>query len=139
MAAYSQDLRDRVLQGLERGEGATSIAWRLEVSVRWVYQVKERYERYGERGARRLGGYRRSRIADLEGCIRGWLTERVDLTLVELSQRLAQQGVGIKTTALWHQLKKWGLTFKKNSARQRARARRRAGRTTAVAGKPAYA
>ncbi|NGZ59809.1 MAG: transcriptional regulator, partial [Nitrospira sp. LK265] len=24
MAAYSQDLRDRVLRGLERGEGATS-------------------------------------------------------------------------------------------------------------------
>jgi transposase len=139
MAAYSQDLRDRVLQALERGEGATSIARRLEVSVRWVYQVKERYERHGERGARRLGGYRRSRIADLEGCIRGWLTERVDLTLAELSQRLAQQGVVIKTTALWHQLKKWGLTFKKNSARQRARARRRAGRTAAVVGKPADA
>jgi hypothetical protein len=30
MAAYSQDLRDRVLQGLERGEGATSIARRLD-------------------------------------------------------------------------------------------------------------
>ena len=38
----------------------------------------------------------------------------MDLTLVELSQRLAQQqGVVIKTTALWHQLKKWGLSFKK--------------------------
>jgi transposase len=139
MAAYSQDLRDRVLQGLARGEGATSIARRLDVSVRWVYQVKDRYERDGERGARRLGGYRRSRIADLEGCIRGWLTERGDLTLAELSQRLAQQGVVIKTTALWHQLHKWGLTFKKNSTRQRARARRRAGRTAGVAGKPACA
>jgi transposase len=140
MAAYSQDLRDRVLSGVERGEGATSIARRLEVSVRWVYQVKDRYERHGERGARRLGGYRRSRIAELEGCIRGWLSEQVDLTLAELSQRLAQQqGVVIKTTALWHQLKKWGLTFKKNSTRQRARTARRTGRTAAVAGKPAYA
>src|ERR1700751_6104612 len=111
MAAYSQDLRDRVLQGLARGEGATSIARRLDVSVRWVYQVKDRYERDGERGARRLGGYRRYRFADLEGCIRGWFTERVDLTLAELSQRLAQQGVVIKTTALWHQLHNWGLTF----------------------------
>jgi hypothetical protein len=42
MAAYSQDLRDRVLRGLERGEGATSIARRLEVSLRWVYHVKDR-------------------------------------------------------------------------------------------------
>jgi transposase len=113
MAAYSQDLRERVLSGLERGEGASAIARRLEVSVRWVYQVKDRYERHGERSAHKLGGYRRSRIAELEGCIRGWLKEQVDLTLVALSQRLAQQGVVIKTTALWHQLHKWELTFKK--------------------------
>lgn len=128
MAAYSQDLRNRVLNGLERSEGATSIARRLEVSVRWVYHVKNRYKRTGERGAYKLGGYRRSRIAALEPRIRAWLAERVDLTLSELSARLAQQGVIIKTTALWHQLNKWDLTFKKNPARQRARARRRASR-----------
>ena len=139
MAAYSQDLRDRVLSGLERAEGATAIARRLEVSVRWVYQVKDRYERSGERGARRLGGYRRSRLAEMEAHIRAWLNERVDLTLAELSARLAQHGVVIKTTALWHQLNKWGLTFKKNPARQRARARRRAGRAARVASKPARA
>lgn len=139
MAAYSQDLRDRVLSALARGEGATSIARRLDVSVRWVYHVKDRYEGSGERGARQLGGYRRSRIADFEACIRGWLAERVDLTLAELSARLAQQGVSIKTTALWRQLNHWGLTFKKNSARQRAVARRRAGRAPALAGQPARA
>lgn len=137
MAAYSQDLRDRVLRGLARGEGARSIARRLEVSPSWVYQVKQRYERQGERCAHQLGGYRRSRIADLEACIRGWLDQRVDLTLAELSARLAQHGVIIKSTALWHQLDKWGLTFKKNSARQRAVARRRASRATALEGKPA--
>jgi transposase len=113
MAAYSQDLRDRVLQGLARGEGATSLARRLEVSVGWVYQVKDRDARHGERSARRLGGYRRSPIAELEERIRGWLTERVELTLVELSQRLAAQGVRIKPTALWPQLHKWGLRYKK--------------------------
>jgi transposase len=139
MAAYSQDLRDRVLRGWAQGEGASSIARRLEVSVRWVYHLKYRYERSGERGARRLGGYRRSRLADLEARIRGWLEQRVDLTLAELSELLAQQGVIIKTTALWHQLDKWGLTFKKNPARQRARARGRSGRTAAMAAKPASA
>ena len=139
MAAYSQDLRDRVLSGLARGEGATSLAQRLEVSVRWVYHVKDRDERHGERGARRLGGYRRSRLADLEARIRTWLDERVDLTLAELSARLAQHGISIKTTALWRQLNKWGLTFKKNPARQRAVARRRAGRAAGLASKPAHA
>jgi transposase len=139
MAAYSQDLRERVLRALARAEGATSIAQRLEVSLRWVYHVKDRYERHGERAARRLGGYRRSRLAEMEARIRGWLAEQVDLTLAELCARLAQHGVSIKTTALWRQLNKWGLTYKKNSARQRAVARRGAGRAPRLAGQPAHA
>jgi transposase len=109
MAAHSQDWCDRVLQGLARGDGAR----RLEVSVRWVYQVKNRYERCGERGARKVGGYRRSRPVNLEGRIQGWLNERVDSTLAELNQLLAQRGIIIITTALWYKLNKWGLTFKK--------------------------
>jgi transposase len=135
IAAYSQDLRDRVLQGLERGEGVPSIACRLEVSERWVYHVKNRYERNGERCAQKLGGYRRSRVADWESRIRTWLKERVDLTLVELSERLARHRVVIKTTALWHQLDKWGLTLKKNAARQRARASGHTNRTLRMAKK----
>lgn len=116
MAAYSQDLRDRVLRGFERGEGATSIARRLEVSVRWVYHVKDRYEKKGERAAQKLGGYRRSCVAGMEPHIRAWIGAQVDLTLAELSERLAEHGVTIKTTALWHQLDKWNLTLKKPCA-----------------------
>jgi len=55
-----------VLWGLVRGERASSIARRLAVSLHWVYHVQERYERSGERGARKLGGYRRSRVAEME-------------------------------------------------------------------------
>ena len=36
MNAYSQDLRDRVLRALERGERPTAIADRFEVSRVWV-------------------------------------------------------------------------------------------------------
>lgn len=56
MAAYSQDVRDRVLNGLQRGEGSTSMARRLDVSPRWVYHVKARYERSGARTRLKLGG-----------------------------------------------------------------------------------
>ena len=133
MAAYSQDLRDRVLRGLERGEGATSIARRLEVSLRWVYHVKYRYEQDGERAAQPVGGYRRSRVAEMEPRIRAWIGAHVDLTLVELCERLAEHGILIKPTALWHQLDKWNLTFKKNATRQRARAGRRQARPRHVA------
>jgi transposase len=126
MRAYSQDLRDRVLRALERGEGPTGIARRFEVSRMWVYQVRRRFEREGSRESLRQGGYRISRIAHWEETIRGWIAAEVDLTLAELSERLAGLGVSLKVSALWHQLDQWGLRFKKNAARQRARTRRRA-------------
>jgi len=127
MPAYSQDLRERVLRALDRGDRPTEIARRFEVSRIWVYQVRGRVQATGERSSLRIGGYRQSRLAESESALRSWIAAEPDLTLTELQLRLAQQGVPIKIGALWHQLNKWGLTFKKNSARQRARARGRAG------------
>ena len=122
---YSQDLRDRVLRALDRGDRPTEIARRFEVSRIWVYQVRGRVQRTGQRGSLAIGGYRRSKLAQSEQQLRAWIAEAPDLTLAELQQRLAGQGVAVKIGALWHQLNKWNLTFKKNSARQRARTRGR--------------
>lgn len=129
MHAYSQDLRDRVLGALERGERPSAIARRFEVSRVWVYQVQARWREQGERSSRPVGGYRVSRIAHLEPTLRAWIKAQPDLTLAHLCARLAKdQGVQIKPPALWHQLDKWRLSFKKNAARQRARTRRREAR-----------
>jgi transposase len=125
MHAYSQDLRDRVLGALERGERPSEIARRFEVSRVWVYQVRDRFRDAGERSSHQIGGHRRSRVAHLEMTIRSWIKEQPDLTLAQLCERVAHQGVQIKPPALWHQLDKWKLSFKKNASRQRARARGR--------------
>lgn len=122
MRAYSQDLRDRVLRALERGERPSNIARRFEVSRVWVYDVRNRLHDLNERCSHRVGGHRRSCVAHLEENIRTWIKAEPDLTLAQLCQRLAEQSVQIKPAALWHQLDKWGLSFKKNAARQRARA-----------------
>ncbi len=129
MDAYSQDLRDRVLRALARGERPTAIADRFEVSRVWVYQVRNRFTQTGQRGSLPIGGHRRSRLVGMEATLRTWLKETGDLTLAEMCTRLAAQGIVIKVPALWHQLDKWKLTLKKNPARQRARARRRASGT----------
>jgi len=133
MQPYSQDLRDRVLRALERGDGPSEIARRFEVSRVWVYQVRDRLQETGQRGSFQIGGHRRSRLAEKEPTLRAWIAAEPDLTLVELAERLAHEGVSIKIGALWHQLNRWNLTFKKNSARQRARARGRAGGTPTMA------
>jgi transposase len=89
--------------------------------------LRERVLRALERGSFQIGGHRRSRLADLEPLLRSWIKASPDLTLTEMRDRLAKQGVAIKIGALWHQLNRWNLTLKKNPARQRARARGRAG------------
>ncbi len=123
MQAYSQDLRDRVLDALERGERPSDIARRFEVSRFWVYHVRNRFHQEGERRSRQMGGYRLSRIAHLEGTIRGWIDAQPDLTLSQLCEQLSKLGIQIKIPALWHQLNKWKLSYKKNSTRQRTGSR----------------
>ena len=133
MQAYSQDLRDRVLRALERGDRPSEIARRFEVSRVWVYQVRERLEETGQRGSFQVGGHRRSRLAEMESTLRSWIAAEPGLTLAELAEKLSQQGIVIKIGALWHQLNRWNLTFKKNSARQRTRAAGRTGGASALA------
>ena len=71
----------------------------------------------------------------MEPVLRAWIEQAPGLSLAELAERLAEQGISIKIGALWHQLDKWNLTFKKNPARQRARTRRRAaGKKSLAAG-----
>lgn len=91
----------------------------------WVYQVRKRWQQDGRRDSLPMGGHRRSRIAHKQAQIRQWIEATPDMTLMEMSERLAQEGIQIKVPALWQQLNKWGLSFKKNAARQRAVARGR--------------
>jgi transposase len=134
MHSYSQDLRDRVLWALGRGEGPASIARRLEVSRVWVYRVRDRERKTGKRSSFQIGGHRRSRVAEMKSVLCAWIEREPYLSLAELCRRLAGQGVSIKAAALWHQLNKWNLTFKKNPARQRARTRGRAAGAARVDG-----
>lgn len=112
MRAYPQELRDRVLAALGRGEKASQIARRLEVSRYFVYQVRDRFVLESDRGVRQLGGYRRSAVEGMESTIQGWLKAEPDLTLQQMCDRLAAQGRVLKVPALWHQLNKWNLSLK---------------------------
>jgi transposase len=52
-------------------------------------------------------------VAEIKPVRCAWIEQEPGLSLAELCQRLTKQGVAIKTGALWHQLNKWNLTFKK--------------------------
>ncbi len=139
MKSLSEDLRQRIVKACEGGEGCASVAARFVLNVRTVQKLWKRYRETGSMLALPRGGYRRSRIAKMEGTLRVWIKAQPDLTLAEMCERLAAQGIGIKPPALWHQLNKWGLSFKKNPARQRAVTRGRTARAPRLDRKPAHA
>lgn len=129
MRSLSEDLRVRIIRARQRGEGSAAVAARFEVNIRTVQKLWKRYQETGSTLPGQHGGHRQSRLAPMESEIRAWIAQEVDITLAELCDRLADRGIEIKVPALWHQLNKWELTYKKNAARQRTRSRRRASGT----------
>ena len=115
------------LRALARGDGPSAIARRFEVSRFWVYQVRDREQETGERSSFQIGGHRRSRLAEAEPALRGWIAAEPGSDLGGVAERLAQQGIVGQSRRSLAPTEQWKLTFKKNSARQRARARGRAG------------
>jgi len=94
-AAYSQDLRDRVLAACDRGMPTKEVADVFAVSPAWLRRVKQRRREFGETSPRSSGGCTRFKID------RAWLAELVrehpDATLKELRAMLgvecAESGV----------------------------------------------
>lgn len=107
-AAYSQDLRDRVLRAYERGMATAQIAHVFDVSPAWARRVKQRLREHGEAAPRKVGSpgvckIDRQRLAEL-------VHEQPDATLRELRERL---GVVCAESAVCRALKKLGFSFKK--------------------------
>jgi len=125
MRIYPQSQREEVLRALIRGENPTGIARRLGVSRVWVYNVRNRERSTGERTAHRVGWERKSNLVAMEKTIRDLLRSEPTLTLNQLRELLSGMKLSVKNGALWRQLDKWNLTYKKNARRQRARERRK--------------
>jgi transposase len=107
-AAYSQDLRDRVLAAYDRGMTTKPISELFKISPAWARRIKQRRRESGELAARPMGGVRVVKI-DLEH-LRQLVSEQPDATTRELHQRL---GANCGESAVGMALKRLGLSFKK--------------------------
>ena len=113
--AYSQDLRDRVIDAALSGVSARRAAARFGVgdatAIVWVRRAREG----GERQARKQGQPRRSKLDPHREYLLGLIAETPDLTISELLERLlADRSVRASRATLWTFLDRCGLTFKKN-------------------------
>jgi transposase len=121
MRPLSEDLRRRIIEARQAGAGSVEVSERFRVSRQTVARLFGQFERTGDLAPKQIGGYRRSRLAPHSRTIDRWISRKADISLAELRERcLSEFGVTIGVNALWHQLRRMGLSSKKNDARRRA-------------------
>ena len=108
--AYSQDLRDRVI---DAGTSARAAAERFGIGVAtaivWVRRARE-----GERTARRQGQPKRSKLDAHGEYLLGLIEAEPDITIAEMRERLrGEAGISASIGTIWTFLDRAGLTFKK--------------------------
>jgi transposase len=118
-AAYSNDLRERVLQDADAGLSSKELAERYHVSRAWVDALKQRRRETGSFAAREQTKFRGRVLAGQENHLAALLAARPDATLAELRHALATSA-GLST--VWRAIGRLGFTIKKNRVRRRATA-----------------
>jgi transposase len=107
-AAYSQDLRDRVLAARDDGMTTKRVAVLFRVSPSWVRRVMQRRREHGQRSPRPRGGATVIKI-DLDR-LRQLVKQQPDATVRQLHERL---GIVCSVSAVDMALRRIGLSFKK--------------------------
>lgn len=117
MAAYSLDLRKRVVHAYDRGIAPDDVAARFEVSLAWVYRLVQRRRDTGSIAPRKQTKFRRRALsADEETRLVALITAQPDATLAELQRALPTRAA---LSTLWRAIDRLGLTVKKNRTRRR--------------------
>jgi transposase len=116
MAAYSLDLRKRVLRAWDSGMDADSVAAKYEVSRAWVHRLVQRRRETGSIAPRPQTKFRARVLAGQDGRLVALITARPDATLAELRDALPTTA-GVST--LWRAIDRLGFTLKKNGTRRR--------------------
>jgi transposase len=116
-AAYSMDLRSRVLKDSDAGLSSKELAERYHVSRAWVDALKQRQRETGSIAARKQTKFRGRVLAGHEERLAALVAAQPDATLAELREAL-RTSAGLAT--VWRELDRLQLTVKKNRTRRRA-------------------
>ena len=120
--AYSQDLRDRVidagLAGLPARQAAARFGVGIATAIVWVRRARES----GVRTARRQGQPRRSKLDPHRDFLIDLVAGTEDITLVEMQERLAaERGIKASVGTIWTFLDRCNMTVKKRPSMPRSR------------------
>ena len=112
---YSQDLRDRVIDAVEKEDMSCRAAGRLfKVSPSTAIKWLDLYRRTDRRSPSKVRGHRPSALMPHRDFLEAARTEKSDITLEALGRRLLQaRGVKADTSMLSRFFRRIGVTFKK--------------------------
>lgn len=115
-AAYSMDLRTRVIADADAGLSSKELAARYHVSRAWVDALKQRRRETGSLGPRKQTKFRRRLLDGQEDRLRALITAQPDATLAELRAALPTSAA---LATIWRAINELDLTIKKNRPRRR--------------------
>lgn len=119
MAAYSKDLRIRVLADRDSGMTTKDVAAKFRVSVSWVNRLLQRRRETGTIAPRRQTVFKKHAFAGQEDRLRALVDAQPDRTLAELREALRSSA---SLSSVWRALDRLQLTVKKNRTRRRTAA-----------------
>jgi transposase len=119
---YSQDLRDRVIDAVERGAmSRRAAARRYEISESVAITWLERLERNGSRAPVGHGGHCASKLMPHRDFLEAARAEKSDITLQALCDRLlTERGVKADTSMMSRFFRRIGVTFKKRPSSRKS-------------------
>ena len=126
--AYSNDLRRKLLEAYDRGEGSLrELAERFGVSHPYAWKISAQRKRTGqvERAEQRHGP--ESKVTPgVEQQLRRWVRQQPDLTLAEMQERLWETArLPVSLARLWQVLQRLQLRLKKNRSTPKSRTPRK--------------
>src|SRR6266849_1218293 len=109
-AAYSLDLRSRVLRDCDAGLSSQAAAERYHVSRAWVDALKQRRRETGKIAPRKQTRWRTPILTPDLPRLEALITEQPDRTLAELQQAL---GTAASLATIWRAIEGLAFTIKK--------------------------
>ena len=126
--AYSNDLRRKLLEAYDRGEGSLrELAERFGVSSPYAWKISVQRKRTGqvERVEQRHGPESKVTGAVAQQ-LRTWVRQQPDLTLVEIQERLWETArLPVSVARVWQVLRRMKLRLKKSHSTPRNKTPRR--------------
>lgn len=118
MKPYSNDLREKIIKSVEKGElSQAKIAVLFGVSKSFVEKLLARWRQTGSFQSLPHGGGRTRKLAAFETEIRAAVADQPDITLAELEARLVADGSApVSSATMCNELNRLGLGRKKKSA-----------------------